>query len=255
MSAASTPTVSKSSIQVELFIPCFMDQMYPETGFNMVKILERLGCEVHYNTAQTCCGQPAYNAGFFDEAKEVAVKMLGEFARNERYVVGPTASCVGMLRNSYEHFFVGNEYEPQFRNFQSRVYEFTEFLLQVLKVEAIPGAKLEGTATYHDSCSALRECGIKEGPRKLLSHVEGLQLVEMADTETCCGFGGTFAVKFEQISTGMATQKMDNARDTKADYLISTDSSCLLHLEAFGKKDNRTVKPMHIVDVLASGWE
>lgn len=220
----------------------------------MVKILEKLGCEVHYNVNQTCCGQPAYNAGFFDEAKEVALKMLQEFSRTNRYIVGPTASCVGMLRNSYEHFFVGNEHEPAFRNFQGRVFEFTEFLLQVLKVEEVPGATLNGTATYHDSCSALRECGIKEGPRQLLSKVKGLQMIEMADTETCCGFGGTFAIKFEQISTGMATQKMDNAATTKADYLISTDTSCLLHLEAFGKKDGRSIKPMHIVDVLANGW-
>jgi L-lactate dehydrogenase complex protein LldE len=245
---------AQQALQVEIFIPCFMDQVYPETGFNMVKILDKLGCKVHYFSNQTCCGQPAYNAGFFDDAKEVALKFLNDFSANERYIVGPTASCVGMLRNSYEHFFVGNEHEPLFRKFQARVFEFTEFLLQVLEVDAVPGAELKGIATYHDSCSALRECGIKEGPRQLLSHVKGLKLVEMADTETCCGFGGTFAVKFEQISTGMAAQKTDNATDTGADFLISTDSSCLLQLDGYTRKHNKAIKPMHIVDVLASGW-
>lgn len=241
-------------VKVELFIPCFMDQVYPETGFNMVKILEKLGCEVNYIESQTCCGQPAYNAGFFEDAKDIALKFLTEFSTNNHYIVGPTASCVGMLRNSYEHFFVGNDHEPLYREFQARVFEFTEFLLQVLKVDEIKGAKLVGKATYHDSCSALRECGIKEGPRQLLSKVEGLSLVEMAETDSCCGFGGTFAIKFEQISTGMAAQKMDNALDTGADFLISTDSSCLLQLEGYTKKHNKPIKPMHIVDVLASGW-
>lgn len=249
------PEAQANGVEVELFIPCFMDQLYPETGFNMVKILEKLGCKVFYNSNQTCCGQPAFNAGFFEEGKNVAIKMLDEFSLNNRYIVGPTASCVGMLRNGYEHFFKGTDQEHQFETFKSRVYEFTEFLLDVLKVEAVPGAKFEGVATYHDSCSALRECGIKEGPRKLLASVEGLELKEMNENETCCGFGGTFAVKFDHISTGMAAQKMDNAGATGAQYLISTDSSCLLHLEGYARKQQLPIKQVHIVDVLASGWE
>lgn len=243
----------KKKIQVDIFIPCFIDQAFPETGFNMVKVLEKLGCQVHYNQGQTCCGQPAFNAGFFDEARVVGAKFLDDFSTG-RYIVAPSASCVGMVRNSYERVFQNTSYLAQFRKVQSKIFEFTEFLTDVLKVEKIEGAKLETVATYHDSCSGLRECKIKEGPRKLLSNVEGLKLVEMKDNETCCGFGGTFAVKFESISTAMADQKVDNAMATNAQMIISTDSSCLMHLEGYISKCKKPLKVMHIADVLASGW-
>ncbi len=137
---------------------------------------------------------------------------------------------------------------------QKKVYEFTEFLTDVLGITSIPGAALHGSATYHDACSALRECHIKEGPRALLAGVEGLELIEMADVESCCGFGGTFAVKFEAISAAMAEQKVDNALATGADYIVSTDSSCLMHLEAYIQRQNNPINPMHIAAVLASGW-
>lgn len=245
----------KGEIEVEIFIPCFMDMMYPETGFNMVKILERYGCKVFYNASQTCCGQPAYNAGYFDEAKQIAEKCMVDLNRSsKRYVVGPTASCVGMLRNGYHRFFDNTLEDIKYAQWRERVFEFTEFLVDVLKVEKVEGATFPAKVTYHDSCSALRECGIKEGPRKLLKSVQGLELVEMNEVETCCGFGGTFAVKFESISSGMADQKTTNAQATGAEYLISTDTSCLMHLQAFAEKNNKTIKPIHIADVLASGW-
>lgn len=240
--------------EVELFIPCFIDQAFPETGWNMVKVLEKLGCKVFYNTNQTCCGQPAYNAGFFDEARNVGAKFL-EDMNSGRFIVAPSASCVGMVRNNYLRLFQNTPYLMQFRRIQNTIFEFSEFLTQVLKVEKIEGAALEVRATYHDSCSALRECGIKEGPRKLLAHVKGLDLVEMKENETCCGFGGTFSVKFEPISTAMADQKVGHALDTKAEVIISTDTSCLMHLEAFINKVGKPLKVMHLADVLASGWE
>ncbi|RDV12015.1 (Fe-S)-binding protein [Pontibacter diazotrophicus] len=240
---------------IDIFIPCFVDQLFPETGMNMVKVLEKVGCEVNYNQNQTCCGQPAFNAGFFDEAREVANKFLDDFSsETSHYIVAPSASCVGMVRNAYQDIFVKSSKLVKYRAMQKKVYELTEFLTDVLGVTGIPGAALQGRFTYHDSCSALRECGIKEGPRALLSKVQGLELVEMEDNETCCGFGGTFAVKFEAISTAMAEQKVENAIATGADYIVSTDSSCLMHLEAYIQRQNKPIKTMHIADVLASGW-
>lgn len=238
---------------VDIFIPCFVDQMYPETGMNMVKILRQLGCEVRYNENQTCCGQPAFNAGFLDEARLVGEKFLKDF-NTGRYVVAPSASCVGMVRNSYLKLFQSTPFLMQFRRVQGQIFEFSEFVTKILKKDRIEGAKLEAIATYHDSCSALRECKIKEAPRALLSNVEGLVLKEMKDTDTCCGFGGTFAVKFESISAAMADQKVTNASEAGAEIIISTDTSCLFHLEGYIGKQGHKLKTMHLVDVLASGW-
>ena len=237
-------------MKVQLFIPCFVDQLYPATAFNMVKVLEKAGCEVSYNTNQTCCGQPAFNAGFWDDARDVANKFLKDFDTPD-YIVGPSASCVGFVRNYYPKLFE-NFLKLNF-NPSKKTFEFTEFLTDVLKIEDY-GAELNIKATYHDSCAALRECKIKTGPRKLLSHVKGLEIVEMIDNETCCGFGGTFAVKFEGISSGMADQKIQNALATGADCIISTDLSCLMQLDGFIKQKNLPLTTMHIADVLASGW-
>ena len=239
---------------VDIFIPCFIDQVFPQTGMNMVKILEKLGCEVHYNPQQTCCGQPGFNAGYFEHATDIAKKFLKDFPHQDRFVVAPSASCIGMIRNQYEYLLRNSPDKGNYYPLQKNALEFTEFVVDVLGVDRIEGAKLEGTATYHDACSALRECGIKEAPRKLLQNVEGLTLEEMKHTDTCCGFGGTFAVKFHGISTGMAEQKVDNASATQAQYLISTDASCLMHLDGYIQRNRKPLKTMHIVDVLASGW-
>ena len=239
-------------MKVQLFIPCFVDQLYPATAFNMVKVLEKAGCEVSYNTNQTCCGQPAFNAGFWDDARDVASKFLKDFDTSD-YIVGPSASCVGFVRNYYPKLFENGSAHHTVKELSKKIYEFTEFLTDVLKIENY-GAELNSKATYHDSCAALRECKIKEGPRKLLSHVKGLEIVEMIDNETCCGFGGTFAVKFEGISSGMADQKIQNALATGADCIISTDLSCLMQLDGFIKQKNLPLTTMHIADVLASGW-
>jgi len=240
-------------MKVQLFIPCFVDQLYPQTAFNMVKVLEKACCEVHYNTNQTCCGQPAFNAGFWDEAKAVCTKFINDFD-NADYIVAPSASCVGFVKNYYGKLFENSSSHNKVKDLGKRIYEFSAFLTDVLKIENF-GAVLNGKATYHDSCAALRECKIKEGPRKLLSHVKGLDLVEMNDVETCCGFGGSFAVKFEAISIGMADQKVTNAAATGAEYIISTDLSCLMHIDGYIKGKNLQLKTMHIADVLASGWE
>lgn len=239
-------------MQVQLFIPCFVDQLYPETGMNMVKVLEKLGCSVFYNTKQTCCGQPAFNAGYWEEAKAVAQKFLHDFDR-DGYIVAPSGSCSGYVRNYYDRMFENSAEHNLSNKVRKKVYEFTEFLTDVLKVDKL-GARLSGKATYHDACGALRECGIKKGPRQLLDNVEGLELVEMKECETCCGFGGTFSVKYEPISIGMAQTKVMSALETGAQYMITTDVSCMMHIQGYINENNYPIQTMHIADVLASGW-
>jgi len=238
---------------VDIFIPCFIDQVYPNTGFNMVKVLEKVGCGVNYNPEQTCCGQPAFNAGYWDECKEVGEKFIREF-QNDRYIVCPSASCVGFIKNYYPEMFHNSVLHNEYKQIQRNIFEFTDFLVNILKITDI-GAKLEGVATYHDSCAALREYGIKREPRVLLEKVRGLKLKEMNDTEVCCGFGGSFSVKFEPIAVGMGEDKVNNAIATGAEYLISTDHSCLMHMEGYANKSGKNIKMMHIADVLASGWD
>lgn len=218
----------------------------------MVKVLEKAGCTVEYNSNQTCCGQPAFNAGFWDDAKEVCTKFLKDFDGSD-YIVAPSASCTGFVRNYYPKLFDNSSHHNDVKDLKERTFEFSEFLVNVLKIENL-GAKLDLKATYHDSCAGLRECKIKEEPRKLLGNVKGLELLEMKDVETCCGFGGTFAVKFEPISIGMADQKVNNARESGAQCIISTDHSCLMHLDGYIRHKGLPMKTMHIADVLASGW-
>lgn len=243
---------------VDIFIPCFVDQLYPATAMHMVRVLERVGVKVNYNPNQTCCGQPAYNAGYVDQSRAVADKFLADFTAPatdmQRYIVSPSASCVGMVRNSYNDLYAGQPGRAACQAVQGRVHELTEFLVDVLGIKAIPGARLEGKYTYHDSCSGLRECHIRAQPRQLLDAVAGLERLEMAETTTCCGFGGTFAVKFEAISVAMAQQKVEHALDTGADFIVSTDVSCLMHLESYIKKEKLPLKCLHVADVLASGW-
>jgi L-lactate dehydrogenase complex protein LldE len=239
-------------MNVQIFIPCFIDQLYPNVAFSMVKVLEKAGCTVSYNMAQTCCGQPAFNAGFWDDSRAVCKKFIKDFSGTE-YIVAPSASCVGFVRNYYEKLFADSSQLHEVESLKKRLFEFSEFMVKVLNIDNV-GASLPGKATYHDSCAGLRECRIKQEPRQLLRNVAGLELLEMNDVETCCGFGGTFAVKFEPISIAMADQKVSNAVSTGADYIISTDMSCLMHIDGYARSHNRNIKSMHLADVLASGW-
>lgn len=236
-------------MEVDLFIPCFVDQIYPETGWNVVKVLENLGCEVHYNPQQTCCGQAAFNGGHWDIARDLAVKFLGDFSGN-RPVVCPSASCAAFVRNQYERLFEGTIYLNGFKRLQPHIFEFTDFIVNELKVTN-SGARFNARATYHDACAALRDYGIHEEPRILLGSVRGLELVEMPESDVCCGFGGTFSIKHEPISTAMAERKVANALSVKADYIISTEMSCLMHLESYIRQQRLGIRCMHIADVLA----
>ena len=239
-------------MNVHLFVPCFVDQLYPTVAMNMVIVLRKAGCTVVYNTNQTCCGQPAFNAGFWGEAKEVCTKFITDF-EGATYIVAPSASCVGFVKNYYAKLFENSAYNNPAKKTAEKIYEFSSFLVNVLKIEDL-GAEFTQKVTYHDRCAALRECQIREEPRKLLQHVKGLELIEMYDVETCCGFGGTFAVKFEPISIAMGDQKTNNAKATGANYIISTDMSCLMHIDGCIKHKSSGLQVLHLADVLASGW-
>jgi L-lactate dehydrogenase complex protein LldE len=238
-------------MNIQLFIPCFVDQLYPQTAFNMVSVLEKAGCSVSYNQAQTCCGQPAFNAGFWEESKAICTKFVKDFSGAE-YIVAPSASCAGFVRNYFGKLLGDSSYQNDAKAVSASIYEFAEFLVNKLGQTKF-GAELNGKATYHDSCAGLRECRIKNEPRKLLQNVKGLEIIEMEDVETCCGFGGTFAVKFEPISIAMGEQKVEHALATGAKYLISTDLSCLMHLQGYIDNKGYDLKTMHIADVLTSG--
>jgi L-lactate dehydrogenase complex protein LldE len=238
-------------MNIQIFIPCFVDQLFPSTAFNMIRVLEKFGCTVHYNPNQTCCGQPAFNAGYRDEATAIAKKFENDFSQ-DMPIVSPSGSCTGFVRN-YHHKLLPDGKFATCEPTNKKIYEFTEFLIEVLGV-IDSGASLDGKAAYHDACGALRECGIKQAPRILLSSVKGLNIQESDDCEVCCGFGGTFAVKYEAISVGMAEQKVLNALKSGAEYIISTDISCLMHMEGYIQQHNYPIKTLHIADVLSSGW-
>jgi len=239
-------------MDIQLFIPCYIDQLYPQTGFNTVKILEKAGCTVHYNPKQTCCGQPAFNSGYWKETASLAEKFLTDF-NPDMPIVSPSGSCSSFIIHHYQKVLADRpdllERHAQMKN---TIYELTDFLVNVLKVDNL-GARFPHKVTFHDSCSALREYGIKDEPRILLSHVEGLELVEMEESETCCGFGGTFAVKNNAISTAMVEKKVLNALATQVDYIISTEASCLLNINSYCAKNKLPIKGIHIADILASG--
>ena len=236
-------------MKVDLFIPCFMDQLYPDTAFNTVKILEKAGCTVHYNTNQTCCGQPAFNAGYHPEARAVCEKFIKDFTGSQ-VIVTPSASCAGFVKNYYKKLFKDSVYQRDINTITQSVFELSDFLVNKLFISDL-GASFEATVTYHDSCAGLREYGIKKEPRLLLEKVKGLKLVEMKDVETCCGFGGTFAVKFESISLAMGDQKTINIEETRAEYVVSTDVSCLMHINGVMEHKGGKVKSLHLADVLS----
>lgn len=238
-------------MKVQLFIPCYIDQLYPETGFNTIKVLEKAGCDVHYNPNQTCCGQPAFNSGYWGEATSLAEKFLKDFDAGVP-IVSPSGSCTGYIIHHYHKLLADKpDLLKQFELIKDSIYELTDFLVNILHIEKLE-AKFPHKVTYHDSCSALREYGIKEEPRKLLANVEGLELIEMSESETCCGFGGTFAVKNNAISSAMAEKKVRNALKTEAEFIVSTEASCLMNINGYCKKHNLPIKGIHLADILAA---
>jgi len=237
---------------IDLFIPCFIDQFYPETGLNTVKLLEKAGVTINYNPNQTCCGQPSFNSGYWKKTLPIAKKFIVDFP-NSRPIVSPSASCTGYVKNYFPELSKDHDFLVEHKRLKSNLYELTDFLVNHLKFEDF-GAEFNAKVTYHDACTALREYGIKTEPRKLLQKVKGLELVEMKDSDVCCGFGGTFSVKMKPISEAMVEQKVEHALDSGAEYIISTEASCLLNIDGYIKRNKLPIKAIHIADVLASGW-
>ena len=235
--------------RVLLFVTCTVDQLYPQVGESVVNVLERQGCEVDFPAGQTCCGQPAFNAGFTEDAKAVARRFLDVFAGDDPIVV-PSGSCGAMVRNFYpELFHDEQETLAKVGQVSGRLYEFSEFLVDVLGREDLAG-KMSGSATYHQCCHLLRELGVDAQPKSLLGNVEGLEVLPMEQSEVCCGFGGTFAVKFPDLSTAMLNDKLDNAVATGADTLVAGDTTCLMHLEGGVRKRGDALQLKHLAQIL-----
>jgi L-lactate dehydrogenase complex protein LldE len=237
-------------LRVALFVTCLGDQLFPVVGECVVAVLRRLGMEVTFDPAQTCCGQPAFNSGFRKEAREVAARVLDIF-RDAEYVVAPSGSCASMVRVFYPELFADDPARlRQAEDLRGRFFEFSEFLVKVLKVEDV-GASFRRRVTYHDSCHLLRELGIESEPRKLIRAVRGLELVEMQDHQLCCGFGGTFSVKFPEVSVAMAEDKLRAAADSGAEVIIANDSGCLMHLAGAIHRRGLPLQTMHLAELLA----
>ena len=233
--------------QVAVFVTCVVDQLFPQVGIAMVEVLGRLGYSVHFRERQTCCGQPAFNSGYRDEARRLARHFLDVF-RDAEFIVIPSGSCTSMVTHHFAELLPADPTVPEVA---SRTWEFSRFLLEVARVEDV-GARYEGSVTYHDSCHALRELSIHDGPRRLLANVRGLELREMDATTECCGFGGTFSVKFPDVSGAMARTKIDSILRTKAHTVVSADCSCLMQLQGAMRRAGVGMRTMHLAEVLAS---
>lgn len=232
-----------------LFVTCIIDQFYPQVGVSVVNTLRRLGVDVEFPMEQTCCGQPLYNSGFTKEASKLAKRVLRTF-EGGGYVVVPSGSCTAMMRVFYHDLFRGDpELSRQAEDLSGRVFEFSEFLVKVLGVTDA-GAQYNGAAAYHPSCHMLREAQVKDEPLELLGGVEGLELRDLAQADTCCGFGGTFAVKFPHISEAMLADKVSSVIESGADTLVSCDMGCLMNIEGVLSRQESQVKVCHLAQIL-----
>lgn len=237
--------------RVGLFVTCLVDLFRPGVGFASIRLLEQAGCEVEVPTAQTCCGQPAFNSGDYETTRRIARQVIETFEPYD-YVVGPSGSCMATIRAHYRDLF---EDEPQWleraNRFGERVHELLSFLTDVMGMSGVE-AEYRGVATYHDSCSGLRELGVKHQPRKLLGSVKGFSLNEMHDSEVCCGFGGTFCVKYPEISTRMVTDKVGSIEASGADTLVGGDLGCLVNMSGRLARLGKGVKVYHAAEILAN---
>lgn len=238
-------------MRVGLFVTCLVDAMRPHIGFAAIRLLEAAGCEVVVPKNQTCCGQPAYNSGEREATKPLALKFLGEFEGCD-YVVAPSGSCAGMIRVHYPELFRDDPAVlARISPLSQRTYELTDFLVNVARLEEVPG-RFQGTLTYHDSCSGLRELGVQSQPRALLAKMPGVSLTEMVESTTCCGFGGMFSVKFGELSARMADNKCSHIEAAGTDAIVGGDLGCLLNIEGrLRRRGNHTTRVLHVAEVLA----
>ena len=237
-------------MKINLLIPCFVDQLFPSVGISVVRIFEKLGHTVDFKQNILCCGQPAFNAGFWDESREIAVRAIEALSGDDPVVV-PSGSCAAMVKNFYTDLFRSTPHANAAIRISERTFEFSSFLVDHLHVTEV-GSRFPATVTFHDGCHGLRELQVKRQPRLLLENVKDLRLVEMEDQTNCCGFGGTFCVKFPMISTAMGESKLTSALETGAEYLVSNDSSCLMHLQGLLNRQKKKLKTIHLAEVLAS---
>lgn len=247
-----TPTPKKGEIKrVQLFVTCLVDNFFPDAGFAVVKILEELGLEVEFPQAQTCCGQPAFNGGFWDDARAMARHTLNVLSQSDAPIVVPSGSCADMIIHHYPEILAGDPtYAAKARDVAGRTYEFSQFLVDILGVTDLHTCA-SGCLTYHASCHGLRGMGLKEQPRQLLSHIEGVEFKELPEAEACCGFGGLFAVKMGDISGAILQRKLDNIEATGADTVVGGDVSCLMHIAGGLRRRGSRVQVKHLAEVLA----
>ena len=236
-------------MKITIFIPCFVDQLFPSVGISVVRIFEKLGHTVDFKQSILCCGQPAFNAGFWDESREIAARVI-EALNGDDPVVVPSGSCAAMVKNFYPELFRSTSQAEAAAQLSRRTFEFSSFLVDRLGVTDL-GSRFPAKVTFHDGCHGLRELQVKRQPRILLERVKDLTLVEMEDQTSCCGFGGTFCVKFPMISTAMGETKLASALETGAEYLVSNDSSCLMHLQGLLSRQKRKLKTIHLAEILA----
>ncbi len=262
----SQPTASKgrkdggggrSPSRVSLYVTCLVDQLYPEVGVSCVRLLRRLGVEVDFARDQTCCGQAVFNSGFSNDARHLAARVLKSFGPmlegdDDTCIVVPSGSCASMMRVFYPSLFEDDpDLLQQAEALGNRVYELSEFLVNVLGVTDV-GAKYPGKVAYHPSCHLLRELEVEEQPVQLLKQVAGAELVEVEQARTCCGFGGTFSVKYPHISESMLDEKLENLKASGADTLVGCDVSCLMHMAGALKRQGSSIAPLHLAQVLES---
>lgn len=238
-------------MRVGLFVTCLVDSMRPEIGFSTLKLLESAGCEVEVPESQTCCGQPAYNSGDFATARALARKVLGEFEHFD-YVVVPSGSCGGQIKTQYPELFRDDpDLLARFDALAAKTYELTDFLVRVARIESLP-SQFSGHVTYHDSCSGLRELGVKTQPRELLAKLPGVRLTEMKDSSQCCGFGGTFSIKYGNISGAIVEDKCRNIQASGAEAVVLGDLGCMLNIEGkLRRSGDEKTRVLHVAQVLA----
>ena len=241
-------------MRVSLFITCLVDQLFPDVGEAMVATLRRLGVEVSFNETQTCCGQVAFNTGYRPEARAMAEHFIKVFENDKAdFIVAPSGSCTAMVRNFYHELFHGpddREWQERINRIRPRLREFSEFIVNELGIEDV-GARFPSRVTYHDACHLLRELGVSDQPRRLIRAVRGVEFIEMEAPDTCCGFGGTFSVKYGEISNAIMQEKLARIATSGVEYVIANDSSCLMQIGGGLSRAGSPIKTMHLAELLA----
>lgn len=239
-------------MKVALFVTCLVDQLCPNVGVAAVKVLRRAGCEVTFDERQTCCGQPAFNTGYRKEARKFAERFIEIFEDSDAdFIVSPSGSCTAMVKHFHEVFPDDKNWRMRAEKIAEKTFEFSSFLVNVLKIENV-GAKFSGKLTWHDACHGLRDLNIKNEPRELLRNVEKAEFIELENADVCCGFGGTFSVKYPEISAAILDNKIEAIENSGADFVTACDASCVMQIGGRLSRKNSRVKPLHIAEILAT---